>query len=311
MRARPGPLVYGLLGLLALLWGIAFVGIKEALRELSPGNLTILRFAIADVCLLALIAVWPAVRPRFERADVLRLAVLGLSGVPGYHLALNYGEQRTTASVAALIVATAPVMVAAASTALLRERVTLARAAGIAMAFGGVALLAFAGEQEPGHAPSLPGILIALGAPLSWTVYTIAAKPLTARVSSIHITAASMLIGSLGLLPLVRADTVREIGGLGAATWGWMLLLGAGSSVVGYMIFVFALSRMDATSASVWLYPVPVVALVGAWAILGEPLGIAVGVAAALVVAGVALAQRPAPSAARPPEPRRPVAARE
>jgi drug/metabolite transporter (DMT)-like permease len=51
--------VYAMLGALSLLWGIAFVGIKETLRELSPTTLTIVRFAIADVCLIAMMAVIP------------------------------------------------------------------------------------------------------------------------------------------------------------------------------------------------------------------------------------------------------------
>src|SRR5919106_2610273 len=137
-----------MLGALSLLWGLAFVGIKEVVHEISPSTLTILRFAIADVCLILVMAFARSTRPRFERRDWWRVAVLAITGVPMYHLALNWGEERTSASVASLIVATAPVMVALLSASILRERTPARRWLGIALAFGGVAVLAFWNGSE-------------------------------------------------------------------------------------------------------------------------------------------------------------------
>ncbi|MBI4729396.1 MAG: EamA family transporter [Acidobacteria bacterium] len=62
--------------LLSALWGIAFVAIKEALRELSPVTLTLLRFAIPSACLLVLVAAWPDARPRLARRRLGRAAGL-------------------------------------------------------------------------------------------------------------------------------------------------------------------------------------------------------------------------------------------
>jgi tellurite resistance protein TerC len=138
--------IYAMLGVLSLLWGFAFVGIKEVVEEISPSTLTILRFAIADVCLIVIMAFAPATRPRFEKRDWWRVAVLAITGVPMYHLSLNWGEQRTSASVASLIVATAPVMVALLSAAILRERTPARRWIGIALAFG-VAFWAWQGSE--------------------------------------------------------------------------------------------------------------------------------------------------------------------
>lgn len=283
--------VYAMLGLLSLLWGIAFVGIKEVLAELSPAALTILRFAIADACLLIVMATWPPARPRLRRQDLWRLVVLGVTGVPGYHLALNWGEQRTSASVASLIVATAPVMVALGSAALLGERATVRRWIGIAFAFSGVAVLAFA-DPADGVETSVVGVLVSVIAPLMWAIYVIVGKPLADRASAIQITTASMLIGSVFLLPLVSGETFREIGALSGSGWAWMLLLGIGSSVAGYFIFVWALGKMEATKVSVFLYAVPVVALIASWLILDERLGVSLVFAAAMVITGVVLAQQ-------------------
>jgi drug/metabolite transporter (DMT)-like permease len=280
-----------MLGALALTWGIAFVGIKEVLHELSPSTLTILRFAMADACLIVVLAAVPSTRPRFERRDLWRVVVLGITGVPMYHLSLNWGEQRTSASVAALIVATAPVMVALGSAGVLRERVTTRRWLGIALAFAGVVVLATA-HRTSGGTTSITGVLVAILAPVSWAIYTIVAKPLTERASSLQVTAAGMLLGSVTLLPLVSGRTFSELGDLSFAGWAWMLQLAVGSSVVGYFLFVWALARLEATKVAVFLYAVPVVAILSAWLILDEPLGGSVLVAAALVIAGVVLAQQ-------------------
>ena len=280
-----------MLGALALIWGVAFVGIKEVLHDLSPSTLTILRFAIADIGLLILLAAVPSTRPRFERRDWWRIVALGVTGVPGYHLALNWGEQRTSASIASLIVASAPVMVALGSAAVLRERVTPRRWLGIALAFAGVAVLATASHAD-GTSTRVTGVLVAILAPVSWAVYIIVAKPLTERASTLQVTATSMLVGSLCLLPFVSSRTLTEIGDLPASRWAWMMQLSVGSTLLGYFLFVWALARLEATKVAVFLYAVPVVAIFSAWLILDEPLGFAVLAAAALVITGVVLAQQ-------------------
>ncbi len=282
--------VFAMLGVLAVLWGIAFPGIKEVLGELSPTTLTVLRFAIADACLLGVMAAWPAARPRLHRSDLWRLVVLGVSGVPGYHLALNWGEQRTSASVASLIVATAPVMVAFGSAALLGERGTPRRWTGITLAFFGVAVLALG--DTGGAQTSLVGVAVSLIAPVMWALYVLVGKPLADRASPLQITTASMLIGSASLVPLLSGRTFEEIGSLSAGGWGWMLQLGLGSSVLGYFIFVWALGKMEATKVSVFLYAIPVVALISSWLLLDEHLGASVLIAAVMVIAGVVMTQQ-------------------
>jgi len=295
---------------LAVLWGVAFVAIKQGLREVSPTTLAVLRFGIADLFLLGMLAAWPAARPQLRRGDLWRVTVLGLTGVPLYHLALNWGEQRTSASVAALIVATAPVMVAIGSATVLRERVTRRGVLGIALAFGGVALLAFGGENG-GARTQVSGFVVALLAPVAWAVYTIVAKPMIARISSMQVTIAGVLTGSVMLLPFVTPSLVRETTRLSLEGWGWVFWLGAGGSAAGYLLFNYALTHMSATKVSVSIYMVPLVALLAAWLILSEPLGPAVGVAAAMVITGVVLTQRGgvrAPAVAEPPPLEEPVA---
>lgn len=199
-----GP-VYALMVAVSLLWGIAFIGIKEALAYLSPSTLTLLRFAVADAGLLVMALLWRGARPASPAGEWPRLLALAVLGIPVYHLAITWGEDRTSAGAAALIVATAPVMVAVLSAVVLRESVPARRALGIALAFGGVAVLSLKGSPAPGQqATQISGVMVAMLSPISWAVYTVLARPLLQRVPAMRMTATVFLIGGVTLLPLVR-----------------------------------------------------------------------------------------------------------
>lgn len=289
---RRGALI-ACLAALALLWGLAFVAIKQTLAELSPTTLTIARFAIADVTLLLVMMFVPAARPTLPRSQRWRLVVLALTGVPLYHLPLNWGEQRTTAQVASLIVATAPVLLAIGAVWLLKERLSLARILGIAASFAGVIVLTLGTPQTGDIRITLAGVLSVCIAPLSWTVYTLVAKPLMRETQPLRLTATTILLGSLTLLPLIRGTTFDELRNASTETLWWLLLLGIGSSVLGYLLFIWLIQHVDASQSGVVLYLVPIVGVAASGLILDEPLGWAVIVAAILVIGGLALTQRP------------------
>lgn len=285
--------VYALMVAVSLLWGVAFVGIKEALAFVSPSTLTLLRFAVADAGLLVMALLWRGARPVSIAGDGPRYIALAVLGIPVYHLAITWGEDRTGAGAAALIVATAPVMVAVLSMLVLRESIPARRALGIALAFGGVAVLSLKGSPAPGeHATQISGVLVAMLSPMSWAVYTVLARPLLQRVPAMRMTSTVFLIGGVTLLPLIRASTFREAVAMPAAGWAWVVFLGLGSSVAGYLVFNIALARMEAAKVAVFLYMVPVVALLSARVILGEPLTKWVALAAVLVVGGVVVTER-------------------
>jgi drug/metabolite transporter (DMT)-like permease len=248
---------------------------------------------VTDLGLAAIMIAVPSARPRFERRDWWRVGVLAVTGVPIYHLALNWGEQRTTASVSSLVIATAPVLVAIGSTLILRERLGRRAVAGIAVAFGGVTLLAITAAPAAGDPATSPvGALAVFAASLSWAIYVIVGKPLTGRVPSVQVGVGTILLGSLGLLPTISSQTFREIGTLSAAGWGWIILLGAGAGVGGYLLFIYGLSRMPATKVSVFMYLVPVVSLIMSRLVLSEPMGGWTPVAAVAVLGGVAQVER-------------------
>lgn len=288
------------LGSLAVLWGLAFVGIKWALRDLSPTELTVARFIVADALLLGLAAVWPAARPTFPRGHRTRLIILALAGVPLYHLPLNWGEQRTTAQIASLIVATAPILVAVGGVKFLGEKLTSTRILGLIISFAGVIVLTLGTRNEPGVSVTLAGVLVIGIAPIVWAIYTIVAKPLMSQMAPMTVTSTTLLLGSLTLIPFATPSAFDAIGAAGTGTLVWLVVLGAGSSVLGYLLFVWLVRNLEANQTGMILYLVPVVGVTASALILDEPLGWPVAVAAVLVVTGLRLSQRTLPPSPAP-----------
>lgn len=99
---------YGLLIPLSMIWGGAFVAIRQADFELSSVNLTIMRWFI--VC-AAFVVLYPFIvkpKARFERRDFPRFLVVGAFNVAVYHPSLNFSEKTVDASLAGLLISLAP-----------------------------------------------------------------------------------------------------------------------------------------------------------------------------------------------------------
>jgi len=94
---RKAAIGYAALISLSIIWGMAFVAIKEAVQELSPVNLALMRWLIASILFLALLPILGKSKSRFEGKDIPRLLVVAFANVVGYHISLNYAETSISA----------------------------------------------------------------------------------------------------------------------------------------------------------------------------------------------------------------------
>jgi drug/metabolite transporter (DMT)-like permease len=284
-----------------VLWAGSFAAIKALLDGgVDDVDIALVRYAVAAPGFAYIL--WRSRGlPGLTRADAARVAVAGLVVVVLYHLTLNLGEQWTTSGTAALIVATAPAMTLGFAAALGLERVTGARLAGLALAFTGVAVVVVLGAGERIGADTVKGPVLILGAPIGFATYNVIAKPLLARYGTLEVTAATSLVGTAALLALVRPATVDAVAGFDAGEWALIAYLGIGCTLVGYLAWSVGLRRLDPSQAVTFLYGVPVLGLAIGAVLLDEPITAWLLAGAALVVGGIALAQRPAGAPA--PEP--------
>jgi drug/metabolite transporter (DMT)-like permease len=269
-----------------VLWASAFAGIRVALRSFSPEHLSILRLGVASAVLAAIAAARGGVRVP-ARGDWGRLAVVALAGMTAYQLLLNAGEVTVPAGTASLLVNVSPLVAAVLAVTLLGERLSARARAGIALGFGGAAVVAL--SRGGGFGFDARALLV-LGAAGAQATFFVAQKGLLARsrLDAFDVTAWAMWLGTALLLP-VAPGLPHAVASAAPGALVAVVYLGVGASALGFVCWAYASARVPVSFAASTLYAVPVVAAAVAWLWLGEtpaPLAVAGG---AVALAGVAL----------------------
>jgi drug/metabolite transporter (DMT)-like permease len=277
-----------LLFAMAVIWGVNFVVVKYATHIFNPVAFTGLRVGTAATFLVA----FAYARGGFtlSRHDVVRLLFLGVIGNGLYQLFFVHGVARTRAGNASLIVGAAPAFIALVARARGLERVKRMTLAGIALSVIGVALvIAGSASSTNGNTTLLGSVLVFLGV-LSWTAYTIMLQPYTKRIDVVQLAAVTMVGGAVPLLiasmPALVATDWPSVG-----SGGWLALFYSSviSMGVAYFFWYRGLRVLGPTRTAVYSNLQPIVALVAAWAFLGEIPTIFQGVGAVTIIAGVFL----------------------
>jgi len=273
--------------------GAAMVATRFVIDQTGPASLAMLRYAIGVLWLLPVVLLTP--RARFARRDVLPIAVLGIGQFGVLIALLNFGLQSITAGRAALLFATFPLQTMLLAAMLGRERITAAKAAGVALTILGVGL-ALGGDAVAGVGSPTAwiGVLAVLASAFCGALCSVLYRPYLARYPVPPVGAFAML-ASVGFLAAVATldgslATIPAITGTG---WLAILFIGA-SSGIGYLLWLWALGHTTPTRVTVFLALSPLTAALLGAAMLGEPVSWGLALGLACVAAGLLLAHRPA-----------------
>jgi drug/metabolite transporter (DMT)-like permease len=271
-----------------LLWGISFPVSRVAVREIGPLALATFWFALAAALL------WPLARRRglrLEAADRPAILGLGLLGVTLYFALENYGLVFTTASHASLIVATVPLGSAAVEAFRRRRPPRPLPIAGMILAALGVVVIVR--PEGAGASRSLLGDLLVFGAMASWVAYTFLARGLIARYPALLVTAATMAVGAVTLLPLAAVEALFiPMRAPSAAGWLAVAYLGLLCSAAAYLMWNLALPVLGVSVANNLLNVIPLVSVLTGVLALGEPWTASIALGGALILAGVFVVER-------------------
>lgn len=276
---------------LSIIWGMAFVAIRQADFVLSPVNLALARWFITSAIFLVLL---PAIgRPKtgFERKDVPRLLLVALGNVAGYHLFLNYAETSISAGLSGLLIALGPVFMVVLSSVLLHEKAGPRVAFALLLAVAGTFLLSV-GSFNPSDFSSLVGPAEAVLAAVCYAGFTVLGKPLTQKYGSAPTTIYAGLIGTAMILPLVSGNFAAQMRSLTETGWIAVLYLGVLSSALGYLLFYGVVSKSPISRFSIQLYLIPIVSVVGGRLVLNESISLYTVLGGGLMLSAVAFATR-------------------
>lgn len=286
VRRRDAPAAFAALTAAGTIWGASFVIGKVALVELSVPHLMLYRFVFASIAFIPLLY---HSRPRLQRSDWRVVAIAAVVGVPVQFLLQFEGLARTTASHAALMIGTAPVLVAVAAFLVLRERLRpIAWIALVASTFG-VALIVMHtgnGGTSGRPQPTLAGDLLVLVSMLAAVVWILVSKRLMVHHSPIAVSGVITITGTVALAAWVLARDGLPPVALATRTWLAVLALGLVATTTSTVLWNWGLAHTDAGKAGAFINLEPVVgAALGVW-LLHESLGATALLGGAMIVAG-------------------------
>ena len=269
-----------------MIWGIPYLMIRVAVRDLSPGTLVFARTFPATLLLLPLAFQRGALRPVLRQWRLVAVYTIVELGVPW--LLLAGAEQHLTSSLSSLLVATVP------SIGLLANRATgqsdlldRRRLAGLAMGLAGVAVLV--GIDVRGT--SLPAAAEMAVVVVGYAVGPIIINRRLADLPSVGVVTVSLGMAALAYAPWALTHRPGHLTGSVIASVVGLTVI---CTALAFVLFFALIAEVGPSRATVITYINPAVAVLMGVAVLGEPFGVGIAVGFPLVLVGSVLATAPA-----------------
>jgi drug/metabolite transporter (DMT)-like permease len=273
-----------------LIWASNVVAVKFILREIPAFPAALLRIISAG----AILALWHAaqrkpfwIRPA-DRSSLLQLGVVGIAwSFLCYTLALAHTSVAHTVFIGALSPMAVFLLVRLGG----QEKFTMIKLAGLVVCLVGVLLLA--ADKAGGAGAGWTGDLLAFAGMWCFAFYTVRSKRLARGYDSVSLNTYAFVIAALFCLPLLlwTAASVPW----GRISWvGWSAL--AYSATIGsagaYLVYYYSLRTLAASQVAAFQYIQPVLSTCFGVVLLGETFGARFEAGAALILAGMFLAER-------------------
>ena len=273
-----GPLEWGLLASTSLMWGSSFLWIAEGLEAFPPAVVTLARLALGA----ATLALFPKTRQPVDRADLPRIALLGLVWMAIPLTLFPIAQQWVDSSIAGMVNGGVPIFAAVIAALLLRRRPGRAQVLGITTGFAGVVLISASSASRASG--SLGGVLLIVLATAMYGLAVNISVPLAQRYGSLPILLRAQIVALVAVLPFGLLD-------LGDASWAWssagaMVVLGAFSTGLAFVAMTELGKRVGATRGSVGIYFIPMVATILGMAFRNERPAWPAFIGMALVILG-------------------------
>lgn len=285
MGGRLSPIDYLMGVAVALVWGMGVVFAKGAIDQFPPILLMTFRFAVT-----ALVLVWFVKPPVGQFLKVFSIALV--SAAIQYSLTFT-GLVGIDASIAALVVQLEVPFLVLVGAVAFREKTSLRKWLGIAIAFSGVALIA----GEPKLAAAWLSILLVIGGAFSWALGQAMVRTLR-EMNGMAVTAWVAVFATPQLLVMSLIfegghwDAVQSADWI---VWTAVLYLGVVMTIIGYSLWYSLVRRHPLNQVAPFLLMLPVFSFAGGALFLGERLTLQVMIGGAVILAGVAfiLTERP------------------
>ena len=275
--------------LLCAIWGSTWLFIKLGLRDLPPVSFAGIRFVIASLILLAIVAIRRRPIPRAP-ADWALIAVTGVFAFTINYGLVFWGEQYISSGLAALLQTTIPAFgLLIAHLHLPQERLTLVNVCGVVLGIVGVGVI-FSNQLSVEGTLALWGsAAIVLGA------FCAAYSNVLIKARGGHLDPALMAAGQMicGLIPLLVVGILTEGSPLrfnwtplAIVSLFYLVLVG---SVIAFMLYYWLVRNMDVTKTMMIALVTPLIAVILGMIVLDERLSWRTVLGGACIMLGIGL----------------------
>ncbi|MET9803647.1 EamA family transporter [Streptomyces sp. NPDC006368] len=291
---RPlGKAVWVALGIVYVVWGSTYLGIRVVVETMPPFLSAGARFVVAGL-LLAAFLVWrhgPGVLRVNRPAELGSAALVGLLLLVGGNGLVVLAETSVPSGLAALLIAVVPAWVVILRT-VAGERPGAGAYAGVLLGLAGLAVLTLPGLSGETR---LGGVLTVIVAAFLWALGSFSSSRIPMPSNPFTASVYEMVAGGAGCLVtgLARGEHHGlDVGAFSARSWtalGYLLVFG---SLVAFTAYAWLLQSAPLSLVATYAYVNPVVAVVLGALVLGESLTWAIVLGGGVVVAGVCLIVR-------------------
>jgi drug/metabolite transporter (DMT)-like permease len=280
----------------AIFWSGAFITGKIAVLEFPPFALTFFRFLLALPFIFALLYSKEKEKWLPKGRQWIPLVILGIIGTFFYHVLFFSALRYTTAINSSLIGATNPVLTTIMAALFFNERLKQKRIVGIIFSFIGVFLIVTNADWQLISTFSFnPGDVLMFSAVFSWALYALLGRWYMRQysLSPLMVTSYTFFICVVISIPFVLWENPASyLSKTSVSGWASIFYMSIFASVLGYLIQMFAIERIGASRAAVFVNLVPIFTIIQSILILNESFSLFKCIGALSIITGVYLATR-------------------
>ena len=285
---------FSFIGILSLIfamfiWASSFVALKSAMNDLGPFTVIFFRMLIASLCFLYFIKGF--LKYDFSKKDIKFILLLALFEPCLYFIFESKALQLTSASQAGMITSLMPIITAMVAGYFLKEIISKQMIFGSLIAMGGAIWLSLQGTSSLDAPNPLLGNFLEFLAMLCAAFYTVTVRYLSDRYSALFITAIQVFIGTVFFIPLFLYEYINIGLNMTVESFLWVAYLGVVVTLGGYGLYNYALTKIEASKASIFIYLIPVFTLFLAYFMLNEKLSSLEFIACFIILFGVFISE--------------------
>ncbi len=271
------------------IWASSFIALKSAMQDLGEYTVIFIRMVTASLCFLYFIKDF--LKYDFTKSDIKYIFLLALFEPCFYFIFEAKALLYTSASQAGMITSLMPIITAMAAGFFLKEIITRKLIFGSLIAMFGAVWLSVQATTSFNAPNPMLGNFLEFCAMICAAGYTIVARYLSNKYSALFITAIQVFIGAVFFFPFFIYEISTSNMQFTIEALSWSVYLGIVVTLGGYGLYNFALTKIEASKAAVFIYLIPIFTVLLAYVFLGEKLSSKELIASGLILIGVFISQ--------------------